>query len=107
MANYIDPGTIALIEKLKGFWLQKGIKVRPGLSLQQIESFESRYMFDLPPDLRLYFATVDGMQEGETDPDMFSFLPLKGVKSIPEELAHFGGIPDYTEIMRSLADPHR
>jgi|SRR5579864_68766 len=102
-----DAETIALIGRLMGYWMKKGIKIRPGLSLQQIESFESRYLVPLPPDLRVYFATVDGMEEGETDADIFSFLPLKSVKSIPEELAHFGGIPDYREIMQSLADPHR
>jgi hypothetical protein len=102
-----DPKTIALIDRLSGYWMQQRIKIRPGVSLQQIESFESRYLVRLPPDLRRYFATVDGMDEGETDPDMFSFLPLKAVKSIPEELAHFCGIPDYREIMRSLPDPQR
>jgi cell wall assembly regulator SMI1 len=102
-----DPETIALIERLRGYWMQKGIKIRPGVSLQQIESFESRNLVRLPPDLRRYFATVDGMEEGETDTDMFSFLSLEAVKSIPEELAHFGSIPDYGEIMRSLPDPNR
>jgi hypothetical protein len=102
-----DAETLALIDRLRGYWMQKGIKIRPGVSLQQIESFESRYLVRLPPDLRRYFDTVDGMEEGETDTDMFSFLPLKAVRAIPEELAHFGGIPDYREIIRSLADPHR
>jgi hypothetical protein len=101
-----DPETNALIQRLKGYWLQNGIKLKPGVTLQQIESFEARYLVRIPPDLRAYFATVDGMEEGETDPEVFSFLPLKAVKSIPEELAHFGGIPDYREIMLSLADPH-
>lgn len=97
----------ALLDRLRGHWMQKGIKTRPGVSPQQIESFESRYLVRLPLDLRGYYATVDGMEEGETDPDMFSFLPLKAVKSVSEELAQFGGIPDYRQITRSLADPHR
>jgi hypothetical protein len=101
-----DPETVALLDRLKCYWMQKGIKIRSGVSPKQIQSFESRYQIRLPPDLRVYFATIDGMEEGETDPDMFSFLSLELVKTIPEELAHFSGIPDYREIMRTLADPH-
>jgi hypothetical protein len=99
--------TVALIDRLRAYWTGKGVKTRPGVSLQQVQSFESRYLSRLPPDLRAYYATVDGMEEGEADPDMFSVLPLKAVKAVPEELAHFGGIPDYREIVRSLAEPHR
>ena len=40
-------------------------------------------------------------------PDMFSFLRLKEIKTIPKGIARFGGTPDYREIIRSLADPHR
>src|SRR5260370_31803850 len=101
-----DSEITALIDRRTSYWTQKGIKIRPGASLQQIESFESRYLVRLPPDLRQYFATVDGMEEGETDPDMFAFIRLEAVKSIPQELARFGGSPDYREIMQSLADPH-
>ncbi len=46
------------------------------------------------------------MEVGEMDLGMFSFLPLKAVKSIPEELAHAGGIPDYREIVRTLPEPN-
>ncbi len=94
------------IDRLRSHWSQEGIRIRPGVSLQQIEAFERRYQVRLPPDLRQYFTKVDGMEAGETDHDMFSFLPLEAVKSLPEELAHFGGIPDFTEIMWSLPDPH-
>jgi len=36
---------------------------------------------------------------------MFEFLSLDEVKSIPEDLAHFGGVPDYREIVLSLSEP--
>lgn len=106
MDDHHGPETTALIDRLRAYWMQKGVKTRPGVSLQQVESFESRYLVRLPPDLRGYYATIDGMEDGAVDPDMFSFLPLKAVRSIPEELAHFGGIPDYQEIVRSLAESH-
>jgi SMI1 / KNR4 family (SUKH-1) len=96
----------ALIELLKSHWLHNQIRLRPGVSLRQIEAFESRHHVCLPPDLRDYFTTVDGMDEGDADAELFSFLPLQAVKSVPEELAHFGGIPDYTEIVQTLPDSH-
>jgi len=99
--------TAALIDRLRAYWMEKGVKTRHGVSVQEIQSFESQHLVRLPPDLRAYHATVDGMEGGEADPDMFSFLPLDAVRAVPEELAHFGGIPDYREIVRSLADPHR
>ena len=101
-----DHETIKIIDRLKGHWVQEGLKTRPGASQAEIGAFEERYSVRLPPDLRTYFAMVDGMAEGETDANMFSFLPLKAVKCVSEELAHFGGIPDYTGIMQSLPDPH-
>jgi len=106
MDDDLAPETIALIDRLRAYWLEPGIKINPGAPLHQIESFEAQRLVRLSPDLRAYFATIDGMEEGVFDPHMFSFLPLQAVKSIPEELAHFGGIPDYREIMRSLPDPN-
>lgn len=50
---------------------------------------------------------MDGMEDGGADPDMFTFLRLVEVRAVTEELAHFGGIPDYRDIVRSLPEPHR
>jgi hypothetical protein len=97
------PRITALIERLKCHWLKNGLKVRPGESSQQIEEFESAYKVCLPVDLREYFTAVDGMDVAALDCDGFSFLPLQAVKSVPEELARFSGIPDYTEILRTFA----
>jgi SMI1 / KNR4 family (SUKH-1) len=94
-----------LIDKLKAQWSLRGIKTRHGVSLETIEAFESRYRVRLPDDLREYFIGVDGMEPGEMDADMFAFLPLAAVKSVPEELADFAGVPDYTETVRILPDP--
>jgi hypothetical protein len=95
-----------VIEKLRYYWSQGGIVPRPGAPATEIESFEQHYGVVLPPDLRAYFTTFDGMEYGEMDENCFSFLPLHLVKAIPEELAQFRGIPDYGEIMRTLDDPH-
>src|SRR5262249_11217733 len=103
MDDHPGPETAALIDKLRAYWIEKEVLTRPGVSLQEVQSFESRYLVRLPSDLRNYYTAIDGMEDGATDPEMFSFLPLKAVRAVPEELAHFGGIPDYREIVRSLA----
>jgi cell wall assembly regulator SMI1 len=91
MSSSQAPQPSILIERLRNHWLATGVKIRSGASLQQIDSFERQYHVGLPPDLRAYFTAIDGVEQDETDPDMFSFLPLHSVKTIPEELAHFGG----------------
>lgn len=96
-----------LIDRLRNHWLAQKVRIRSGVPLDQIDSFERHYQVRLPPDLRRYFAALDGMEPGETDPEMFSFLPLHSVKPIPEEIAHFTGIPDYTAIMETLPHSHR
>ena len=99
--------TSALIKKLKASWTEKGIDLRPGVSLWEIETFESRYQVRLPHDSRAFYSTIDGIKEWETDPDHFSFFQLSKVKNVTEELAHFGGIPDYREIVLSLEESQR
>ncbi len=101
-----DSKLAALLERLKDFWSKQGVRIQPGVSNEEIGTFESRYQVQLPPDLREYFTSVNGMQRWETDKNMFSFLPIHAIKNIPEELAHCRGIPDYRDIVRTLADPH-
>ncbi|MES1213430.1 MAG: SMI1/KNR4 family protein [Singulisphaera sp.] len=107
MGGYAKAGIAELIETLRNRWTQQGLTLRPGLTVQQIGSFENRYKIKLPEDLRQFYLAVDGMEEGQADDDFFSFLRLQAVKTIPEELARFSGIPDYTEITSTLAEPER
>jgi hypothetical protein len=102
------PGVTALIERLKNHWSQTGVKVRPGVSPRQIEQFESLHQVVLPLDLREYFATVDGIGDESTfDSEMFSFLPLQAVRSLPDVLGEHGQISAHHRIMGTLPEPHR
>lgn len=92
-------------ERLRERWISTGISVRPGLRPEEIKAFESRYGVSLPSDLWGYFTTVDGMERWESDEDMLEFLHLGAVKSVPEELADFRGIPDYSNIINTLPNP--
>ena len=95
-----------MIEQLRANWSATGISIRPGASIEQIKAFEAHYDVRLPVDLREYFVAIDGMNEGETDNDLLSFHSLDAIKRIPEELAHFGGVPDYRDILQTLPDAH-
>jgi cell wall assembly regulator SMI1 len=104
MKTRIDPESFALIRRLQDYWVRNGIQLRSGAATKQIDSFEDRYSVQLPVDLRHYFEAVDGMDRGDADTNMFSFLPLEHVRPVTEELAHFRGIPDYRTITKTLPE---
>ena len=70
--------------------------------MSELEFFATRYHVSLPDDFYEYFATVDGMDEGVMDEDMFWFMPLGKVKSVPEWLSEMKG--EYSELLKSLAN---
>jgi hypothetical protein len=87
--------------KLKDRWLSQGLEVNPGVSIETLSRFESRYQVSLPADLRDYFLTVNGMAEGITDDALISFWSLSEVKPIPEEAPEFAR-GSYVEEAESL-----
>jgi hypothetical protein len=97
----------SLGERLKSYWDSAGIKVRGGTSQQALISFELKYGVCLTRDLRDYHSIVDGMEDGEADASMLSFLSLSSIKNVMEELIKFGGIPDYRKLKECLPQTHR
>jgi len=93
-----------VIDKLRTHWHWNRLTFRSGTSPESIEEFEAKYNVTLPADLRLYHLQLDGMEESHTDNESFAFLPLSKIKSVPEELAAFAGIPNYSEITAKLPD---
>jgi hypothetical protein len=75
---------------MKERWRSEGWDVRPGVPLQEIEAFESRYRVTLPADLREFFLTVDGMGQ---DLNLNQFVRLDGLKPVSELFGDFGGPP--------------
>jgi hypothetical protein len=86
----------SLGQRLRDEWVATGLPVRPGVGLKEIRAFESRYGISLPPDLRDYFTTVDGIDD---DGWMLEFLQLGDVRSVPEAL---GDYPGYSNIVNTL-----
>jgi hypothetical protein len=75
-------------ERLNSFWLAQGMPPRSRATEKQLQRFELRYGVPLPPDLRDYFALVDGMDDTWAwDEDHFSFWTLARVESASESYA--------------------
>ena len=65
-----------LADRLLAFWTSVGVSPRPGVSAQSLAAFEGRHGVTIPPDLRDYFAAVDGMDPDVRDDLFFRFVPL-------------------------------
>jgi hypothetical protein len=93
-----------LTSKLISHWQSQNLKIAPGNPEARLQEFERHNSVILPPDLRDYFLSVDGMvQVGghDCDPTGFAFWPLARVKGVAEECAeHSLAIPE-------VADPDR
>ncbi|HQR05184.1 MAG TPA: SMI1/KNR4 family protein [Gemmatales bacterium] len=71
-------------QQLATRWKKLGLKVRSGVVLEQLQTFESKYEVILPNDLREYFLTVDGMED-ELDQGTNRFWPIAMIKPVREE----------------------
>jgi hypothetical protein len=75
-------------DKIKRYWLSMGLSVPSGATERKLKAFEYQYRVLLPPDLRNYFSTVNGMSlywPDSQDKEGFSFWPLEKVKNVQEE----------------------
>lgn len=68
-------------------WRQSDLTILPGATTDQIAAFETQYKVVLPPDVRGYFMTVNGMEE-TMDNDLFRFWPLEEVCPAKNEWLH-------------------
>lgn len=77
-------------------WQSQGITCPPGVTIADMEAFERRHYIVLPPDMRTYFLTINGMGErGTCDDDFFSFWPLQELITIADYLPdRSSGFPD-------------
>ena len=79
---------------LRDSWVGRGVAVNPPAPSAAVEAFESKYQLRLPPDLRDYFLTVNGMLDGESDDDLLSFWPLESLVPAADEPELWPGVPD-------------
>jgi hypothetical protein len=84
--------------KLINHWRSHNLAIAAGNSEQNVRHFEFRNGVILPPDLREYFLSVDGMVQAggqDCDPAGFSFWSLARVRNVVKECAEQSvDIPD-------------
>lgn len=81
------PKEKSLAGQLAAKWRQDGLVVRAGATPEQLLEFEAKYGVVVPDDIREYFATVDGMDDGGLDFGGNRFWPLSTVRRVEEELS--------------------
>jgi hypothetical protein len=70
-SRYADP-----IGDLVAVWRQNGIRLNPGASNEELDSFESLRNLRLPPEFRQLYRLANGMPDHESDHCMLSLWSL-------------------------------
>lgn len=68
---------------------------------KRILMFESQNNLLLPPDLTEYFKSL-GNTAVEIDNNLYQFYAIDQFMSVKKGLSHWGGIPDYRNIINTL-----
>ena len=71
------------IERLKNHWISHGLRFNAGVSIATLVAFERKFGVSLPPKLRDYFLSMNGMPEDVSDDEMIRFWTLDEVKPLP------------------------
>jgi cell wall assembly regulator SMI1 len=76
-----------LITRLRAAIRERGAELGRGASEEEIAAFEARHGVHLPPEVRRYFAEVNGFAQGrgEMDAELVSLWPLSEVRLLSDE----------------------
>lgn len=91
-----------IIENVKNKWIEKGIALSPIDSIKEIDKFELENRLLLPEDIKAFFTHLRGGKDMYDD-DLFLFYSFDNFKSIDDSLKNWRGIPDYGNIVNTLA----
>jgi len=87
-------------QRLLAFWRESGAVPRPGVSARDLRACEDRIGRPLPDDVAKFYRCVNGTQE--TTDWLFEAWSLERLGSVPEVVAPFAGIPNYSQIATKL-----
>jgi hypothetical protein len=93
------------VDRLAAYWSSVGVGYRTGVTPEQITQFEYDHGKRLTRELTEYFLAIDGMEDGDVDTCLLSFLPLAGVSNVVDELLDYSGVPDYSGLADTLSHP--
>lgn len=75
------------VDRLTQRWKESQLKIKPGVSAEQLAQFEEKFETHLRPDIHTYFEAVNGMEIDEMDSEShIRFWPLEEVKPLREEV---------------------
>ena len=75
------------VDRLTQRWKEAQLKIRPGVSAEQLAQFEEKFQARLRPDIHAYFEAVNGMELHEMDAEChIRFWPLEEVKPLQDEV---------------------
>lgn len=91
------------VENLVAYWSRLGGNLRSGASEEELVAFEDRYQVQLPNDLRVTLAAVNGCEEW--DDNMITFLSLGEILPIKEYWkGYWPDEPEYFAFAEHLLD---
>jgi len=70
---------MSIYERLKAKWLEAGIAGKDAVAPATLDRFEKKRRVLLPSEFKDYLLRVNGMQEGQVDEDLISFLSLERI----------------------------
>jgi hypothetical protein len=94
---------IEQITKLKERLGAKNYKKFDAEFNKKLSLFELENSLVLPPDLAEYFKLLDNTTD-KLDSNLFQFYTVDQFKSVKNELANWGGIPNYNNIVNTLKE---
>ena len=82
-----------LLSAVAAYWRSQGVESGGGASAAEIDAFERDWGVRLPPEVRMYFATLNGMRDDAWDDEFIAFWNLARVRSVRAELEHQEEMP--------------
>ncbi|HSU15164.1 TonB family protein [Longimicrobium sp.] len=88
-----------LLQRVAQFWADQDVVAGAPASPDDIAAWEARYGVPMPGELREWFTTLNGMEDGNglDNEMMLSFYPLSLFCRLPEDAPTFADAPDATE----------
>lgn len=70
---------MSIYEMLRAKWIAAGVAVNDPATPVALDRFEKKHHIPLPCEFKDYLLTVNGMQDGQVDEDLVSFLSLEAI----------------------------
>jgi hypothetical protein len=71
--------TMSIYEMLRAKWIAAGVAVNDPITPAALDRFEKKHRIPLLCEFKDYLFTVNGMQDGQVDEDLVSFLSLEAI----------------------------